>query len=195
MSPKDIENLVEKFFSGETSEMEEARLRALVKADDLPDHLTDVRLYFEAMDSQQEEMLDNSFEDDLFSIIESRGSKPVKRRWIYRVASVAAAILILISIWFGTDLFDPKPAYGTIDDPVMAFQETKKVLDEVSKKMNKGLKPAKKTVDKVEDNVKKAGEVKKIDNALKKTKEINKLDKASDFLKSFNKVYVDYGNS
>ena len=103
MSPKDIENLVEKFYSGETSELEEARLRALVKEDDLPDHLQKIRMYFEAMDGQKEEMLDDSFEENLFAMIESRESKPPTRRWIYRVTSMAAAILILISIWFGTE--------------------------------------------------------------------------------------------
>jgi hypothetical protein len=161
----------------------------------VPEHLLEIKSYFEVMDSLAEESLDETFDDRLFQEIESKQAKPHIRRWTYRLTSIAAAAILLISLWFGTDLFQPKEVYGTIDDPVLAFQETQKVLDEVSKKMNKGLTPAKKTVEKVEENVKKAGEVNKINKALKKTKNINKLDKTSEFLKSFNKVYVDYGNS
>lgn len=195
MNPKDIDKLVEKFFSGETTEREEAQLRAYVFSNEIPEHLLDLKKYFEAMDGLGAESIDQGFDERLFAKIDDSESKTPIRRFPYRLMSVAATVLILIALWFGSDLFQPKEVYGTIDDPVIAFQETKKALDEVSKKMNKGLTPAKKTVDKVEDNVQKASEVKKINKALEKTKNINKLDKTSDFLKSFNKVYVDYGNS
>jgi hypothetical protein len=195
MKPKDIDKLVEKFFAGETTASEEVQLKELVSGGKLPEHLSYMNQYFMVMDDLSADSLDKSFDERLFSTIESKEAKPKTMRLAYRLTSVAAVVLLLISIWFGTDLFQPKEVYGTIDDPVIAFQETKKVLDEVSKKMNKGLVPAKKTVDKVEENVQKVEEVKKIDDALKKTKNINKLEKASEFLKSFNKVYVDYGNS
>ena len=195
MNPKDINKLTEKFFSGETNEKEEAQLRAYVFSNEIPEQLLNLKKYFEAMDGLGAESIDHGFEERLFAKIDGSDSKTSIRRLPYRLISLAATVLILIALWFGSDLFQPKEVYGTIDDPVMAFQETKKALDEVSKKMNKGLTPAKKTVDKVEDNVQKASEIKKINKALEKTKNINKLDKTSDFLKSFNKVYVDYGNS
>ena len=61
--------------------------------------------------------------------------------------------------------------------------------------MNKGLQPAKKTVDKVEDNVKQAGKIKKINGALKQAKKVNKYEEASELLKSMSKVQVRIGNS
>lgn len=195
MDPRDIDKLVEKFFSGETTGMEEAQLKAFIRMNEVTENLLEIKHYFDVMDRLGEESLDEAFDDRLFSRIETKEARPQIRRWTYRITSVAAAVLLLISIWFGKDLFQPKQVYGTINDPVIAFQETKKVLDEVSKKMKKGLTPAKETVDKVEENVKKAGEIKKINNALKKTRNINKLEKASEFLRSFNKVYVEYGNS
>lgn len=195
MDPRDIDKLVEKFFSGETTGMEEAQLKAFIRMNEVTENLLEIKHYFDVMDRLGEESLDEAFDDRLFSRIETKEARPQIRRWTYRITSVAAAVFLLISIWFGKDLIQPKQVYGTIDDPVIAFQETKKVLDEVSKKMKKGLTPAKETVDKVEENVKKAGEIKKINNALKKTRNINKLEKVSEFIRSFNKVYVEYGNS
>ena len=68
-------------------------------------------------------------------------------------------------------------------------------MDEVSKKMNKGLKPAEKTVKTIDNSVKKVEELKKMNKALENTKSIHKIDKASDLLKSVSKVYISYGES
>ena len=61
--------------------------------------------------------------------------------------------------------------------------------------MNKGLQPAEKTVKKVDNNIKRVGDLKKMDQALENAKSIRKIDKASDLLKSISRVYVSYGDS
>lgn len=195
MNPKELDKLVEKFYAGETTAEEEAQLKDFLQAGNIPGHLAHVRHYFDVMDSLREEELGNDFETRLFERISEREHKPRVRRLASRFAYAAAAVLLLLAVWKGPGLLQPKPVYGTVDDPVIAFQETKEALNKVSVKMNDGLKPAKKTVTSVEENIQKAGEMKKLNEALNKTKNINKLDKASEFLKSFNKVYVNYGNS
>jgi hypothetical protein len=195
MIPAEIQNLIDKFYAGETTEQEEQQLKSFLDQDDLPQEFASDKVYFLAMQSASVEELDDSFDDKLFAKIEQK--QPVKTRkiWNFSLSGAAAAILIFLAVWFGTDLLRPTHVYGTIEDPQVAFAETKKVLDEVSKKLNKGIEPVKKTVDKVETNIKKTSEIKKINESLHKTKSIQKIDEASELLKSFSKVYVNYGKS
>lgn len=195
MKPADFKRLIERFYSGETSETEEFQLRQYFEQKDLPTSHLGYKAHFLALQEMQQEALGDDFNQSLMDQLKDEPATNKFRIWLYRISSVAAIILLFIVVWFGTDLLKPKEVYGTITDPVLAFAETQKVLDEVSKKMNKGLTPAKKTVDKVEKSVQKTGELKKLDKALNKAKKINKLEEASELLKSFNKVVVTYGNS
>ena len=195
MIPAKLQDLIEKFYAGETTEYEEGQLKAYFDLADLPTDLAREKEYFMAMRSLKSEQLDEEFEKDLFNQINKDKPSGTFRIWGYSLSAVAAAIAVFLMVWFGTDLLNPKEVYGTINDPHIAFNETQKALDEVSKKMNKGLKPVKATVEKVEENVKKTGEVKKIDKALNKARSLHKLDEASELLKSFSKVYVNYGKS
>jgi hypothetical protein len=195
MIPAKLQDLIDKFYAGETTEQEELQLKNLLEHKDLPQEFYAEKAYFLAMQKASEQVLDDSFEDKLFTKIEQNQPAKSMKFWNYSISGVAAAILIFLAVWFGTDLLRPTQVYGTIEDPQVAFAETKKVLDEVSKKLNKGIEPVKKTVDKVETNIKKTSEIKKINESLHKTKSIQKIDEASELLKSFSKVYVNYGKS
>lgn len=195
MKPAKLDLLIEKYYAGETSPEEEKELKAFILEGDIPAEHLELKEQFEIMNLMSNEHLSDDFDAKLLENLS--GKKKAAKTFIgsFWVSGVAATILLLITIWFGTDLLQPKAVYGTITDPELAFNETKKVLDEVSKKMNKGITPAKKTVDKVEGSVKQAGEIKKINEALNKAKSIDKLEEASDLLKSMNKVYIRIGNS
>ena len=195
MKLNDIKNLVEKFYEGETTEQEDLRLMEYFESEVVPEELYTEKYYFQSVAKMSEASLDDSFERRLMDKISEQPSKNSYRIWIYSLSGVAATIAIFFAIWLGNDVFYPTKVYGTIDDPNIAFLETRKVLEEVSTTMNKGLVPAKKTATKVESNVQRAGELKKMNNALDNVKKIRKIDDASDFLKSFSKVYVNYGNS
>jgi len=195
MIPAKLQDLIEKFYAGETTEHEEEQLKAYFNLADSSKELAREKEYFMAMNSLKTEELDDTFEKELFKQINDEEPGRKLKVWGYSISAVAATITIFLLVWFGTDILNPKEVYGTINDPHLAFAETQKALDEVSKKIKKGLKPAKKTVDKVEENVKKTGEVKKLNKALEKTKSFQKIDEASELLKSFSKVYVNYGKS
>ena len=195
MIPAKLQDLIEKFYAGETTEHEEEQLKAYFNLADSSKDLAREKEYFMAMNSLKTEELDDTFEKELFKQINDEEPGRKLKVWGYSISAVAATVTIFLLVWFGTDILNPKEVYGTINDPHLAFAETQKALDEVSKNMNKGLKPAKKTVDKVEENVKKTGEVKKLNKALEKTKSFQKIDEASELLKSFSKVYVNYGKS
>ena len=195
MKPAKLELLIEKYYAGETSRDEEKELNAHLLGGDIPEAHLELKEQFEIMDLMSKEQLPDDFDTKLMESISGEKKKSKSFIGSFWVSGIAATVLLFIAIWFGTDLLQPKAVYGTITDPGLAFNETKKVLEEVSKKMNKGLTPAKKTVNKVEGSVKQAGEIKKMNKALNKAKSIDKLEEASDLLKSMNKVYVRIGNS
>jgi len=196
MKVQDIKLLIEKFYNGETSLKEEELLMEYFNRDDVPEQFIDVKEYFGFLQKEAALELDDSFDKKFFKeagLDELHSNN--KRIWMYRISGIAATILVFVLVWIGTELFQPKEAYGTISDPAIAFLETQKAMDEVSKKMNKGLKPAEKTVKTIDNSVKKVEELKKMNKALENTKSIHKIDKASDLLKSVSKVYISYGES
>ncbi|MCB2209001.1 MAG: hypothetical protein KQH67_11975 [Bacteroidetes bacterium] len=196
MKLHEIELLIEKFYNGETSLAEEEILKDYLNRETVPEQFIAVKQYFHLLQDEKELELDDAFDEKILRSLEKDELQTNSFKiWTYRLSGVAAAILLLIMVWFGTDLLQPREVYGTISDPSLAFLETRKAMDEVSKKLNKGLQPAETTVQKIDKNVKRAGELKKMNQALEKTKGLRKIDQASDLLKSISKVYVSYGDS
>ena len=196
MKVQDIKLLIEKFYDGKTSKREEQLLKNYFDQKDIPEQYSDTKEYFNFLQKEAALELDDTFDEKFFKetgLDEHQTNN--KRIWMYRISGIAATILVFILVWVGTELFQPKEVYGTISDPAIAFLETQKAMDEVSKKMNKGLQPAEKTVKKIDENVKRVGEFKKMNQALESTKSLRKIDQASDLLKSISKVYVSYGDS
>lgn len=195
MNPAILKQLVDKYFDGETSLEEEQQLKEFFQQENLDGSYAELKAYFIASDEFSEETLSESFDEILDKNLKAE-SKPGKRKInTYWITGIAATVLLLLSIWFGNELFQPKEVYGTITDPKIAFMETRKVLGDVSQKLNEGLQPAKQTTDKVKKNVGQAGELNKVNKAFKKSESLNKLDEASDLLKSFSKVTIITGNS
>jgi hypothetical protein len=196
MKLHEIEQLIEKFYNGETSLEEEKILKDYMNNDTVPEQFIAVKEHFSFLTNEKELELDDAFDEKILQLADAEKTQSNSLKiWTYRLSGVAAAILLFVMVWFGTDLLKPKEVYGTISDPSLAFLETRKAMDEVSKKLNKGLHPAEKTVKKIDENVKRAGELKKMNQALEKTKGLRKIDQASDLLKSVSKVYVSYGDS
>lgn len=190
MQPQELQQLVEKYYEGNTTLKEE---RQLLKAlEDFPqseayaDVLVQLRMMQQLTDQPS---LDNDFEEHLLKIIGAEA--PKKPRWIrfsQRWSSVAAAVVLFFALWIGSELIKPTEVYGTINDPQLAFNETTKALEQVAKNLNKGLEPAKKSTAKLVQSVE------KVEGAVGKSDQSKKLDKASHYLKSFTRVYVNLGN-
>lgn len=196
LKDKDIERLVEKYYNGTSSEQEELLLKANAQQNE-HFHQPSIKTQFETMKSLQNEAeLDVSFDERLMKEIKNSSSKTFKiSKFAYQISGIVASIAALIIIWFGVEIFKPSEPFNTVSDPVIAFQETRWALEEVSAKLNKGIKPAQKTVITIDKNINKTKEVKKMTDAFEKAKSLQKIDKASKFLQSISKVYVDLGNS
>jgi hypothetical protein len=195
MNPAILKQLIDKYFDGETSLEEEQQLREFFKQEDLSGAYTELKAYFIVSDEFSEETLSAGFDEMLDKKLMAESDSGKRKMTTYWISGIAASLLLFLSIWLGTELFQPKEVYGTITDPKIAFMETKKVLGDVSQKLNEGLKPARKTTGKVKKNIEQAGEITKVNQAFKKSESLNKLDEASDLLKSFSKVTIITGNS
>ncbi len=196
LQDKDIERLVEKYYEGTSSEQEELLLRSAIEDDEFNSHPT-MKYQFYGMKALREEPgLGSDFDKMIVKKIKSASPKRRSiKRTVYSVSTVVASMAAVLLIWFGSGLFQPNEVYGTVTDPIVAFHETRMAMEEVSAKLNKGLKPAKKSVEALDTNVKKAATVGKIEEAMDKAKKIKKMERASELLRSINKVYIDLGNS
>ena len=194
MKAQDINIMMEKYYNGELTTDEESELKKVILESDNEEFIV-LRDYFKVMDEMaSQEISDPDFDDNILEMLNE--SKPEKKaipiNW-RSISTIAATVLVLVSIWLFTDVFNPKEVYGTINDPAIAFAETKQALQKVSKNVNKGVKPASTTIDKVDTGIKKTENVKKAGKALNNMKKINKLNEPGELLKSVTKVTVKAG--
>lgn len=106
---KDIENLIEKFYNGETSLAEEKQLHVFFQGESIPDHLKSYRDQF-LLSEVVSDMTSKLSSDDLFLKLdqqETEQAKVVEMKsysfsWVYKVA--AAVALVLVGFWVGNQL-------------------------------------------------------------------------------------------
>ncbi|SHF53924.1 hypothetical protein SAMN05444274_106118 [Mariniphaga anaerophila] len=88
-------NLLEKYYNGETTEEEERLLKSEILALDSETAEKDIFGYFE-----NEAVLPDDLEESVFKSIQAGNRKERKRKYrIYSVTSVAASVLVILSIF------------------------------------------------------------------------------------------------
>jgi hypothetical protein len=141
MNSHEIEQLLEKFFNGETSLDEEKRLRKFFSSEEVPPKWKGIAEYFTFLGEERSINLEKQgFEEKIEeSLGESRISRLIdlRRPWIYWAAGAAASLLILVAIFVKFDPFAGK-INDTYDNPEVAYVQAKKILVFISSKMNKG---------------------------------------------------------
>ncbi|OEK00362.1 hypothetical protein BFP97_02020 [Roseivirga sp. 4D4] len=106
---KDIENLIEKFYNGETSLEDEKQLHVFFQGESIPDHLKSYQDQFR-MSEVVSDMTSKFSSDDLFAKLdqqEAEETKVVEMKsysfsWVYKVA--AAVALVLVGFWVGNQI-------------------------------------------------------------------------------------------
>lgn len=104
---KKIEDLIERFFDGTTSNEEEKRLYDFFAQDAIPDHLQKYKPIFEYFDKGVAEDTKETVNQKQVSM-----NLPQRKKYsLYMIAGVAASVLILLSVYFlsgsGAKQFDP----------------------------------------------------------------------------------------
>ncbi len=192
MKAKEYNELKSKFFNAELDHITEKKLQMIVEDEDSneKDH---IGIYLRAMSElKKEELPDRNFDDEMLQLLAANPNKKAvwNQSW-YRIASVAATVIIFISIWM--TVFNKNEVYGTITDPSIAFAETKLILKDVTKKLNKGVTPVKQSIKQVDKGIKQSENIKKAGKAIENLKKIDKINETESLLRSFTKVTIKAG--
>ncbi|KAF2514307.1 hypothetical protein [Flavobacterium foetidum] len=137
MELNNIENLLEKYFQGETSTAEEKKLKEYFSSPDVAQHLEQYKPLFAYFSQAREPEYTNDI-----MLTNSRTTKR-KKAWL----SIAAAAVLLIGI--GTFFYVSEDStqtavasqteLGTYDDPEEALKATQKALALLSNNVNVGI--------------------------------------------------------
>lgn len=126
-----IEQLLEKYFEGETTLAQEQQLRAYFSTDLVAEHLKEYQPMFAYFNQEKEQKM----------VLNQRFTFKRKTRKIYWAAA-SVAVLLGVGYWTANQFSVPvnKPTqYGTYNNPEVAFQETRKALELLSGHVNVGV--------------------------------------------------------
>jgi len=140
MELNEIDQLLDKYFEGETSLEEEAQIKVFLQSKDLlPEKYKRIKAMFSFYQATKNE----SSELKIENLIPFHKKERKSFRILYY--AVAASAAILFGIWFMQDSKIEKPVYAYINGkPVenqeLAYKEAQKALMLVSKNLNEGTK-------------------------------------------------------
>ena len=142
-----IEELLEKYYRGETSTAEENSLREFFSGQEIPSHLEAEAGLFRHFSRERDITLAGEMEEKLARMTSGTEIRKIgggiKLRY-YWISAAAAVILILVGLFVDMQIRRNsmlEVRQDTFEDPYLAYEEAKKVLYLVSTKMNVGREP------------------------------------------------------
>ena len=139
MNEEELKRLIEKYYNGESTELEENILKEFFRKENIPEGYEAEKLIFsyytESADIPGPSI---DFEARIMAGIDSSGrniGEQKLRRYILPILSAAAGLLILVGSYF---LIVTNAEKGdTFTDPKLAYAETIKILRDVSSQLNR----------------------------------------------------------
>ena len=172
MEYQKIEEILNRYFEGESTLEEETMLKEYFSHSDLPAEHRGMKELFQYFDEANREAApDLDISAHLNSVIENEWKKETRNRFGHVVAWVGSAAAVLV-LTFGIYQHMEKPETvikDTYKDPKMAYLETRRVLMMVSRTMNRNTANLKylSKVDDSFDQIKKVAEIDKVINSVK----------------------------
>ena len=127
-----IEELLEKYFEGNSNEKEEQVLKSYFLQENVASHLQKYKVLFGFFDESKKIQSERKFTMNEVQNLRKN------RRWFI---SIAASFLVAIGtgvLMFSNFQFSNQDDLGTYDDPEIALKETQKALTLLSKHINTG---------------------------------------------------------
>ena len=146
MDSKQLEQLLEKYWSCETSLEEEKQLRNYFRGE-VPENLKDTAELFRYFEMQQAKSVGGS-DFDATIIKKIKQSKPAGKsaNMIFNYSRIAAGLIVVITATYfvrqEVRKAYPPEVVDTYSDPKLALEETKKALMMISKGFNKAQREA-----------------------------------------------------
>jgi hypothetical protein len=162
MNHEAIQQLLDRYFEGETTLQEEAQLRDYFRRDDVPDTLRPYRPLFRFFEAERQHKPDDAFEDRLLQQLEQRPRLRVHRLRVWVASAAAAFVIALAAWWMYPQLIapEPQPVAQAIDwskyepeTPEEAYRVLKTSLKTTSKKLNQGAATAVQKVGKAREAI------------------------------------------
>lgn len=180
MDIKELRKLLQKYYNGETTLREEEVLKKYFTGNQNIDEefLAEKEQFVMFDKAKRQDVPFKDFEKDLEQIIDNQKVKYPNFRsnkiWI-QIAGIAASILIIFGVYNSIKYFAGKPEYkDTIDDPQIAYKETKNALLYISEKFNYGTREL--------------NNVSKLNNGVQKLNTVSRLDKGLDKLQLLSRI-------
>jgi len=148
MDSKQLEQLLEKYWSCETSLEEEQQLKDHFRGE-VPEHLKETAQLFRYFEAQHEKSVDESdFDATVIKEIKRQVPKGRSVKMFVNSARIAAGLLVVVTATYFVRQ-EVRKAYppeivDTYSDPKLALEETKKALMMISKGFNKAQREAEK---------------------------------------------------
>lgn len=164
MDYKIINNLLEKYWEGESSLQEEESLKQYFNNGNVAPELEQYKSLFQFFKEEQDVMISDDFEKRFLVAIENEQkvipAKVRKLSWMTTIRSIAAVgILLMGAVFVFQNLEKPKAdvwAKYEVEDEQAAIEATKAALALLSGKMKKGSKKATKGFSEMKSVTKKA---------------------------------------
>ncbi|MCB0376674.1 MAG: hypothetical protein KDD04_12200 [Sinomicrobium sp.] len=125
MELANIEKLLEKYLEATTTVAEEQTLKQYFMQEEVAPHLQEYQPMFRYFSTAGEER--STRQGPL---------KTKKNTWYLQWISVAAVAVLFFGVYFGSMLTEKDK--GTVENPEMAYYETKKALNLIAQNLNKG---------------------------------------------------------
>lgn len=148
MKVQEVEEMLRRFYEGETTEKQEQRLKEYFKKEVVPEHLVLDKKLFLALYEEDNSSVPAGLNEKLIRMIDEKSAEEAKhlstgtsRKYLRWVGGIAAGVGLLLSLGYGLDRFkaENNRPQDTFTDPQEAFHVMNAVLIEVSTNLNSGL--------------------------------------------------------
>jgi hypothetical protein len=130
-----IENLIDKYFEGETSIAEENELKVYFSSSDVAQHLKQFQPIFGYFSQAKEQQ----FTQEIPLLTKSRDKKQSIVMWLSIAASVVVMLGVGTFMYFESNKSEQFVACTPEDNPELALEQTQKALALVSEHLNTGI--------------------------------------------------------
>jgi hypothetical protein len=140
MNEEELKRLIEKYYSGESTEEEETALREYFMNNTVPEgYETEKQIFSYYAESEDIHEPSPDFESRIIAAVEAseeRIRSEKLKKYLLPLLSTAAGLMIVAGSYFY--FVDKAKQQDTFSDPEIAYAETIKILRSVSAQMNRG---------------------------------------------------------
>ena len=149
MDSNRLQQLLSKYWSGDTTLEEEQQLREHFQQGEFPEELRETAAMFRFFDQTKKRTLnDVTFDRGLMEKVSGKKKEGKLRSLAFNSMRIAAGVVVVVAAtWFIRKEIrqsTPQEIVDTYDDPKLAFEETKKALLMISKSFGTAEEQAKK---------------------------------------------------